>query len=183
MIPTDSKIGQGMRIEKLLNECGKNELIPVYLENDTPNFYQNREVKSDETHSVSDAEQCFQKESQTIGKRVWQSSALVSPISTEKAYQTKLKSRISTRAKEKLPCPGKLDADISSWSYDVEGHAKKSVPRYCELANRTTQQLYKVTTPCLGYHQFKEEELGSVGELSKVCSQMVLKMLILGTYW
>ena len=28
-------------------------------------------------------------------------------------------------------------------------------------------------------HQFKEEETGSVGELSKVCSQMVLKCLYL----
>ena len=61
MIPTHSKIGQGMRIhfEKLLNEHGKNELIPVYLENDTPNFYLNREVKSAETHNVNDVEQCF----------------------------------------------------------------------------------------------------------------------------
>ena len=40
MIPTYSKHGQGMRIHfgKLLNEHGKNELIPVHLENDTPNF-------------------------------------------------------------------------------------------------------------------------------------------------
>ena len=47
MIPTHSKIGQGMRIhfEKLLDDYGKNELIPVYLETDTPNFYLNREVK------------------------------------------------------------------------------------------------------------------------------------------
>ena len=69
IIPTHSEIGQGMRIhfEILLNECGKNELIPVYLENDTPNFYLNREVKSEETHSVSDAEQCFGKESQQSG--------------------------------------------------------------------------------------------------------------------
>ena len=35
MIPIHSKIGQGMSIhfEKLLNEYGKNDLIPVYLEN------------------------------------------------------------------------------------------------------------------------------------------------------
>ena len=66
---------------------------------------------------------------------------------------------------------------ISSWPYDMEGHAKKYVERYCELANRTTQQLYKVTTPCIDDHHFKEEELKSVGELSQVCSQMVLKYL------
>ena len=56
---------------------------------------------------------------------------------------------------------------------------RKCVERYCELTNKTTQQLYKVTTACLDYHQNKEEELGSVGELSKVCSQIVLKCLCL----
>ena len=40
----------------------------------------------------------------------------------------------------------KLDAEtVSSWSYDMEGHAKKCVERYCELANKTTQQLCKVS--------------------------------------
>ena len=69
MIPTHSKIGQEMRIqfEKLLLEYGKNELTPVYLENDTPNFYLNREVKSEETHSVRNAEQYVEKESQQSG--------------------------------------------------------------------------------------------------------------------
>ena len=61
----------------------------------------------------------------------------------------------------------------------MEGHAKKCVERYCELANRTTQQLHKVSTPCIDDHHFKEEELKSVGESSKVCSQIVLKCLYL----
>ena len=61
----------------------------------------------------------------------------------------------------------------------MEGHAKKCVERYCELANKTTQQLYKVSTPCLDDHHFKEEVFKSVGELSKVCSQTVLKCLFL----
>ena len=61
----------------------------------------------------------------------------------------------------------------------MEGDAKKCVDRYCELANRATQQLYKVSTPCIDDHHFKEEELKSVGELSKVCSQIVLKCLYL----
>ena len=68
---------------------------------------------------------------------------------------------------------------ISSWSYDMEGHAKKCVERYCELANKTTQQLYKVSTPCIDDHHYKEEGLKSVGEFSKVCSQIVLKCLYL----
>ena len=62
---------------------------------------------------------------------------------------------------------------------DGDGHAKKCVERYCELANKTTQQLYKVSTPCIDDHHFKEEETKSVGELSTTCSQMVLKCLYL----
>ena len=61
----------------------------------------------------------------------------------------------------------------------MTGHAKKSVERYCELANKTTQQLYNVSTPCIDDHHVKEEEMKSVGELSRVCSQIVLKCLYL----
>ena len=68
---------------------------------------------------------------------------------------------------------------VFEWSYDMEGHAKKCVERYCELACGTTQQLCKVSTPCIDDHHFKEKELKSVGELSKVCSQIVLKCLYL----
>ena len=76
-------------------------------------------------------------------------------------------------------CSGKPDANIFSWSCDMEGHAKKCVERCSELANKTTQQLHKVANPCFDDHQFKEEEMGSVGEMSKVCSQIVLKCLYL----
>ena len=61
----------------------------------------------------------------------------------------------------------------------MEGHAKKCVERYCELSNKTTEQLYTVSTPCFDDHQFKEGELKSVGQLSDVCSQIVLKCLYL----
>ena len=71
-------------------------------------------------------------------------------------YRTMFESRISAGALEKLPCSENLS--ISSWSYDMEGHAKKCVERYCELANKTTQQLYIVSTPCIDDHHFKEEE-------------------------
>ena len=41
-------------------------------------------------------------------------------------YRSMFQSRISAGAIEKLPSAGKLDANtISSWSYDMEGHAKK----------------------------------------------------------
>ena len=90
-------------------------------------------------------------------------------------YRTMFESRIFAGATETSPCSENLR--VSSWSYDMEGHAKKCVERYCELANTTTQQLYKVSTPCIDDHHFKEEELKSVGELSQVCSQIVLKCL------
>ena len=86
-------------------------------------------------------------------------------------------SRISAGGTQKLPFPQNLR--ISSWSYDREGHAKKCVERYCELANKTRQQLYKVSTPCIDDHHVKEEETKSVGELSHVCSQIVQKCLYL----
>ena len=76
MIPIHSKIGQGMRIrfKKLVDWHGKNELIPINLENNISNFYQSREVKSTETQQC---EQCS-----AVVKRVWQSSALVNPTKT-----------------------------------------------------------------------------------------------------
>ena len=55
----------------------------------------------------------------------------------------------------------------------------KCVEWYCKFANKTTQQHYKVSTPCIDDHHFKEEETKSVGELSHVCSQNVLKCLYL----
>ena len=88
-------------------------------------------------------------------------------------YRTMFESRISAGGVQKLAFSRNLR--ISSWSYDMVGHAKKCVERYCELENKTTQQLYKVSTPCIDDHHFKEEELKSVGQLSHVCSQIVLK--------
>ena len=91
--------------------------------------------------------------------------------------RTMFESRISAVRTEKLPYSENFR--ISSWSHDMEGHVQKCVERYCELANKTTQQLYKVSTPCIDDHHFKEEEMRSVGELSKVCSHIVLKCLYL----
>ena len=92
-------------------------------------------------------------------------------------YRAMFESRISAVRTEKLPYSENFR--FSSWSYDMEGHAKKCVERYCELANKTTQKLHKVSTPCIDDHHFKEEEMKSVGELSPVCCQIVLKCLYL----
>ena len=42
---------------------------------------------------------------------------------------------------------------------------------------KKADQMYKVSIPCLGDHQFKKEELEIVWEFSKVCSQIVLTCL------
>ena len=73
----------------------------------------------------------------------------------------------------------KPHAKTVAWSYDMEGHARKCVERYCELANKRVEQFFKVSSLCLDDHPFKKEELESVGEFSEVCSQIVLKCLYL----
>ena len=64
-----------------------------------------------------------------------------------------IESRISAGAKEKLLVrdSGKPDAEIiSSWSYDLEGHAKKCVERYCELANKNDTTIIQSRTTMHG---------------------------------
>ena len=69
MVPVHRNIGQGMgiRVEKLVNWHGKNELISVHLENNMFNFCLNREVKSAESNTVNDADHCFAKKCQQSG--------------------------------------------------------------------------------------------------------------------
>ena len=71
-------------------------------------------------------------------------------------------SRISAGGVEKLPFPQNLRISYGLMTW----------------ATKTTQQLYKVSTPCIDDHHFKEEETKSVGELSNTCSQL-LKCLYL----
>ena len=86
-------------------------------------------------------------------------------------YRTMLESRISAGTTEKIRCSENLR--ISSWSYDMEGHAKKCVERYCELANKTTQQLYKISTPRIDDHHSKEEKNWNPWEK---CQKYALKL-------
>ena len=86
-------------------------------------------------------------------------------------------SRISAGATEKLLGWEKSHAQTVAWSYDMEGHAQKCVDRYCELAHKKVEQIYRVSSLCLDDNQFKQEELESVGKLPEVCSQIVLKYL------
>ena len=51
-----------------------------------------------------------------------------------------------------------------------------------ELAKKK-EQLYKVSSPCLDDHQFKKEELESVGEIVRSLLTNCLDVLVLGTNW
>ena len=89
-------------------------------------------------------------------------------------YRTMFESRISEGATEKLPC---------SETYDMEGHAKKCVERYCELANKTTQQLYKVSTPCIDDHHFQRRRIEIRGRIVTSMLPNCSEMLVLDMYW
>ena len=90
---------------------------------------------------------------------------------------TMFESRISLGATEKLLGRKKPHAKTVAWSCDMEGLARKYIEPYCELANKTVEQFFKVSSPSRDDHQVKQEERESVGDLSQVCSQIILKCL------
>ena len=92
-------------------------------------------------------------------------------------HRTMFESRISAVRTEKLPFTQNLR--ISSWSYDMEGHAKKCVERYCELANKTTQQLCKVSTPCIDDTTSKKKKWN----LLENCHKYALKLFWNACTW
>ena len=99
-------------------------------------------------------------------------------------YTKMFESHISAGATEKLLLWEKPHEKTVACSYDMEGHARKCVQRYCELANKKVEQWNNVSSLSLDDHQVKQEELESVGELSQVRSQIVLKYLFVhGTTW
>ena len=85
-------------------------------------------------------------------------------------YRTMFESRISAGGLEKLLFPQNLR--ISSWSYDMVGHAKKCVERYCELANKSTPPLYKVST-------FMHRWPPLQGRRNEICWRIVTSVLSL----
>ena len=63
----------------------------------------------------------------------------------------------------------------ATWKDMVEN----ALSKIANWHTKKVEQLYKVTSLCLDDHQFKQEELESVGESSQVCSQIVLKCMYL----
>ena len=94
-------------------------------------------------------------------------------------YREVFESRICATAAENLPGEVSPHARPRGPTTCMEGHAKKCVERYCELA-KTRQQLHTVSTPCLGDHNFKKDELDTVGELSDVRSLELVDLTLFG---
>ena len=70
--------------------------------------------------------------------------------------------------------------DIASWpTKQLSNRTKSQLHAFMTINSKKKQQLYNVSTPCIDDHHFKEEDMKSVGELSKVCSQFLLKFLYL----
>ena len=88
-------------------------------------------------------------------------------------------SRISAGATEKHWDGRDLTHKQSRCPTTWRATLKKCVEQYCEFANKNVEQLHKVSNLCLDDHQFKQEELESVGESSEVCSQIVLRCVYL----
>ena len=95
-------------------------------------------------------------------------------------YRPMFESRISEGGAEKLPCSGNFR--ISSWSYDMEGHAEKCVERHRELANKTTATLQSICS----MHRWPSFQRGR----NETCRRNVniiisncFEMIVLGTYW
>ena len=93
-------------------------------------------------------------------------------------YIKMFESRISAGAIEKYQGGKNLTQRRSHGPSTWKGILKKAL-RDCELAKKEAKQLCKVSSPCLDDRHFKKEELYSVGELSKVRPQIVLKCLYL----
>ena len=77
-------------------------------------------------------------------------------------YRKMFESLTSAGAVERLPRSGDVHAKITAWTQDIEGRAKKCVKRYFEPANKNSEQLLQVSTPCIDDHQFKKEDGGDL---------------------
>ena len=74
-------------------------------------------------------------------------------------------SLISAGASEKLPGWEQTHTKTVAWSYDTVGKAEKCVEKKCELANKQTEHLYKVSSPCLDDHQITVSRKRNLNQL------------------
>ena len=174
-----SRFGEGFQLGMLIRTPWKELFLSMHVD-DT-------EISWKETKSWSDVE-TTQKRSRFGRTNIFPWSCLLGMYSKTVWNKSKILWTITEpclsceflRWTEKLPYSEYFR--ISSWSPDMEGHAKKCVKRYCGLANRTTQQLYKEST----MHPWSPFRKGR----NEICRRIVTNMLsncsikfILGTCW
>ena len=87
-------------------------------------------------------------------------------------YKPMFESLTPAGATEELPCSGEVNAQIAAWSFDTEGHARKKPSSSCIESPRLVSMITSSRK-----RSWKRYESG--GELSKVCSQIVLTCLYL----
>ncbi len=68
---------------------------------------------------------------------------------------------------------------IKSFEYNMTGHARQCIERYCELADVDECTLKEVLTPCIDDHQLSPEDFQTKGKLHKEAARCVLKCLFL----
>ena len=113
---------------------------------------------------------CTQREGETNKRLVTDKSELLN----------KLVSSITSTTRESN---NYIKHNVISWSEDMQGRAQKCVERFCELANKTTDELHEVSTVCWIDHRFKNEELGTVGELSECGLANHVDMHVSSSIW
>ena len=95
------------------------------------------------------------------------------PNETVIEQDTKMfESRISAGATWKIPGWEKTSRKNNCMVLWCGRTRQKSAWRDCVLANKKVEQLHKVSSPCLDDHQFKKEELESVGEYLKYAHKL-----------
>ena len=67
----------------------------------------------------------------------------------------------------------KPHAKTVAWSYDMEGHAPKCVERYCAMANKKVEQLYKVSHFLFGRSSVQK---GGTGIKLERCQKFARKL-------
>ena len=83
-------------------------------------------------------------------------------------------SRISAAATVKLPRWEKRHAKTVAWSHDTEGHARNALNDTSSWQTRKWSSYIEFQVLAWMIINSRPEELESVGELSQVCSQIVL---------
>ena len=154
--------------------CGRNETC-----------WKEREHKSNMEDKMKDVD--LREPTSFLDHVYWRCTQRECQISKDivNTYRCMFESRISTGAVEKYKkrkprghlMPKRYLHGLMTWKV-MQRNVWKEIANW-RIKQRT---VYKVATRCMEDHQFKEEEIGSVGELSIVCSQIVLKCVyIFGT--